>query len=108
MSEIEEVARATAEASKFGTKALETTEKLASFVAKVFKEPIRDAVGIIGDRLKFKVVSLEPEDHRLGLSIRALGEKKSAIDSSAKEKAEPKDEPRDNDKQPEKENKTKE
>lgn len=53
MSEIEEVARATAEASKFGTKALETTEKLAGFVAKVFKEPIRDAVGIIGDRLKF-------------------------------------------------------
>ncbi len=53
MSEIEEVARATAEASKFGTKALETTEKLASFAAKVFKEPLRDSVGIIGDRLKF-------------------------------------------------------
>ncbi len=53
MSEIGEVARATAEASKFGTKALDTTEKLASFVAKVFKEPIRDAVGIIGDKLKF-------------------------------------------------------
>ncbi len=53
MSEIQEVARAAAEAFKFGTKALETTEKLVSFVAKVFKEPIRDAVGIIGDRLKF-------------------------------------------------------
>ncbi len=53
MSETEEVAKATAEASKFGTKALETTEKLASFVAKVFNEPIRDAVGIIGDRLRF-------------------------------------------------------
>ena len=53
MSEIEEVARAAAEASKFGTRALETTEKLTSFVAKVFKEPIGDAVGIIGDRLRF-------------------------------------------------------
>ncbi len=53
MSEIEEISRATAEASKFGTKALETTEKLASFIAKVFNEPIRDAVGIIGDRLRF-------------------------------------------------------
>ena len=53
MSEIEEVARAAAETSKFGTKALETTEKLASFVAKVFQEPIESAVGMIGDRLKF-------------------------------------------------------
>jgi len=53
MTEVEEVAKATAEASKFGTKALETTEKLGKFVAKVFKEPIKDAVGIIGDRLKF-------------------------------------------------------
>ena len=53
MSEIEEVARAAAEASKFGTKALGVTEKLASFVAKVFKQPINDAVGIIGDRLRF-------------------------------------------------------
>ncbi len=53
MSEVEEVAKAAAEASKFGTKALETTERLGSFAAKVFKEPIRDAVGIIGDKLKF-------------------------------------------------------
>lgn len=53
MSEVQEVARAAAEASQFGTKALETTEKLGTFVAKVFNEPIRDAVGIIGDRLRF-------------------------------------------------------
>lgn len=53
MSETEEVAKAAAEAAKFGTKALDTTEKLASFASRVFKEPIEEAVGIVGDRLKF-------------------------------------------------------
>lgn len=28
----------------------------------------------LGDKLKFKIVSLEPEDHRLGLSLRAIKE----------------------------------
>ncbi len=52
-TEIEQVARAAAQASKFGTKALETTEKLASFAARVFREPAEAAVGMLGDRLKF-------------------------------------------------------
>ncbi len=31
----------------------------------------------IGDELEFKILSIEPKDHRLGLSIKALKEKKS-------------------------------
>lgn len=53
MSETEEVAKAVAEASKFGTKSVEATEKMLGFLAKVFHEPIELAVGIINDKLKF-------------------------------------------------------
>ncbi|EIE01042.1 Abi-alpha family protein [Leptospira licerasiae] len=53
MSELEEVAKAAAEASKFGTKALETTEKLLGFLSRVFAEPLEQVSGILGDRLKF-------------------------------------------------------
>ncbi len=53
MSEIEEVSKAVAETSKFGTKSVETTEKILTFLAKVFKEPIEQTSGMIGDRLKF-------------------------------------------------------
>jgi hypothetical protein len=52
-SDIKEIAKATAEVSKFGTKALETTEKMLGFFARVFKEPIESVSGIIGDKLKF-------------------------------------------------------
>jgi hypothetical protein len=54
MSEVEEIAKALAETSKFGTKALDITEKLAKFLSKVFQQPIGTAVGIIGDRLEFQ------------------------------------------------------
>lgn len=53
MSEIEEVAKAAAEAAKFGTKALDVSEKMTVFLAKVFKEPAEQAAGIISDKLKF-------------------------------------------------------
>ncbi len=53
MSEVEEVAKAAAEAAKFGTKALDVSEKMTGFLAKVFKEPAEQAAGIISDKLKF-------------------------------------------------------
>lgn len=53
MSDTEEIAKAVAETSKFGTKSLETTEKILGFLAKVFDESIEHAVGIVSDRLKF-------------------------------------------------------
>jgi hypothetical protein len=52
MSDMKEVSKAAAEAAKFGTKALDVTEKVLSFVGKVFREPVDQVSGIISDRLK--------------------------------------------------------
>jgi len=49
---IEEVAKAAAEVAKFGTQTVKTTEKILRFSSKVFKVPIEETVGLIGDRLK--------------------------------------------------------
>jgi hypothetical protein len=43
-----EKAKAIQEASKFGTKALETTEKLSSFLSRVFGTLPDDVIGIVG------------------------------------------------------------
>lgn len=45
----------------------------------------------LGDKRKFKILSIEPEEHRLGLSIKALSEK-SDDKKDAKEEKKPKDE----------------
>ncbi|MFH1712350.1 MAG: S1 RNA-binding domain-containing protein [Patescibacteria group bacterium] len=46
-------------------------------VSELSAKPVEDAtvLGKIGETRKFKVVSIEPKDHRLGLSIKALDEK---------------------------------
>lgn len=51
-NQVKEVAKAAAEAAKFGTQAVKTTEKILTFTAKVLKEPAEQAAGIIGDRLR--------------------------------------------------------
>lgn len=51
--EITETAMATQEVAKAASKALEVSEKLGTFVAKVLGEPIETAAGILGDKLKF-------------------------------------------------------
>ena len=45
-------------------------------VSELSNQPIASAndVAKIGDKLKFKVISVEPEDHRLGLSLKAMGD----------------------------------
>jgi hypothetical protein len=53
MSEIEETAKAVVETAKLGTTTIEAAEKMGGFFSKVLNEPITDAVGIIGDKLKF-------------------------------------------------------
>lgn len=53
MTELEEISKAVAESAKFGTTSVETTQKMLSFLAKVFDEPIETTVGMIGDKLKF-------------------------------------------------------
>ena len=46
-------------------------------ISELDTKPVKDlsAVGKEGDVMKFKVVSVEPEKHRLGLSLKALKEK---------------------------------
>ncbi len=52
-NEIIETAKATQEVAKATTKGLEVSEKVGGFVAKVLGEPIEQAIGILGDKLKF-------------------------------------------------------
>ncbi len=51
--EIIETAKAAQEVAKATTKGLEVSEKVGGFVAKVLGEPIEQAVGILGDKLKY-------------------------------------------------------
>lgn len=53
MSELEESSKAVAETAKFGAASVEAVEKFGGFLAKILGEPITDAVGIFGDKLKF-------------------------------------------------------
>lgn len=53
MSEIEESAKAVTETVKLGTTVVEATEKMGVFLSRVLDEPITEAVGIFGDKLKY-------------------------------------------------------
>ena len=46
-------------------------------ISELSKKPLKDVTGLgaIGETKKFKIVSIEPEAHRLGLSIKALEDK---------------------------------
>ena len=54
MTEIEETSKAIGEVAKLGTKALDSGDKLGGFLSKVLGYPIEEAVGIVGDTLKYK------------------------------------------------------
>ncbi len=51
--EIIETAKATQEVAKTTTKAIEAVNKVGSFLSKALGEPIEEAIGMIGDKLKF-------------------------------------------------------
>jgi len=53
MSEAEEYAKAVRSVADFGTRTLDVSEKVGSFLARVFKEPMQEVSGIITDKLKF-------------------------------------------------------
>jgi hypothetical protein len=53
MSEAEEYAKAVQSVADLGTKALDVSEKLGGFFARVFKEPVQEVSGIITDKLRF-------------------------------------------------------
>jgi len=53
MNEAEEIAKAIQESAKLGEKGLEIADKVGSFFAKVFHEPINEISGMINDKLRF-------------------------------------------------------
>lgn len=55
-------------------------------ISELSSKPITsaDSLAKIGDKMKFKIISIEPNEHRLGLSLKALKEK-----SAPEEKSEP-------------------
>ncbi|MDD5251445.1 MAG: S1 RNA-binding domain-containing protein [Patescibacteria group bacterium] len=59
-------------------------------VSELSRKPVKDINEIAkpGDELEFMVVSVEPEQHRLGLSLKAMTEPEKAEKPEKKEKAE--------------------
>ncbi len=53
MTEIEEGSKAIAEASKLGTKFLDSSDKLGGFLSNVFGPSIDNVIGLIGDKLEY-------------------------------------------------------
>lgn len=51
-------------------------------VSELSDKPVTDVtqIGKEGERMKFKIVSIEPQEHRLGLSIKALSQKEPALE----------------------------
>ena len=80
MSDIEEISKADQKASDLGVKALETGEKVGSFFAQVFKEPITEVSGMLTDRLKFarwkRLVELQSQVNEI-LSNRLISDTRS-------------------------------
>lgn len=65
-------------------------------VSEISDKPIKDPseVAKVGDTLDWKIISIEPENHRLGLSLKSTSEKGEEKDEK-KEAEEKKDEPAD-------------
>lgn len=80
MSEAEEIAKAVQSVAKFGDKALETSQKVGGFFARVFKEPIQEISGMVTDRLRYvrwhRLVAMSDEVNRM-LSDRGVTDTRS-------------------------------
>lgn len=80
MSDAEEIAKAVQSVAKFGDKALETSQKVGGFFARVFKEPIQEVSGMITDKLRFvrwrRLVTMSDEVNRI-LSTRGIQDTRS-------------------------------
>jgi len=46
-------------------------------VSEISEEEVTDATTVlkVGDKIKFKIISIDPEEHRVALSVKAMGEK---------------------------------
>lgn len=80
MSDAEEIAKAVQSVAKFGDKALETSQKVGGFFARVFKEPIQEVSGMVTDRLRYvrwqRLVTMSDEVNRM-LSDRGVTDTRS-------------------------------
>jgi hypothetical protein len=80
MSDAEEIAKAVQSVAKFGDKALETSQKVGGFFARVFKEPIEEVSGMVTDKLRFvrwqRLVAMSDEVNKI-LEDRGVHETKS-------------------------------
>lgn len=80
MSDAEEIAKAVQSVAKFGDKALETSQKVGGFFARVFKEPIAEVSGMVTDKLRFvrwqRLVAMSDEVNKI-LEDRGVHETKS-------------------------------
>jgi len=58
-------------------------------ISELSSKPVTNIneIAKIGDKLKFKIVSIEPKDHRLGLSIKAIKEPAAASSAKSEETA---------------------
>lgn len=80
MSDAAEIAKAVQSVAKFGDKALETSQKVGGFFARVFKEPIAEVSGMVTDKLRFvrwqRLVAMSDEVNKI-LEDRGVHETKS-------------------------------
>jgi hypothetical protein len=80
MSDAEEIAKAVQSVARFGDKALETSQKVGGFFARVFKEPIAEVSGMVTDKLRFvrwqRLVAMSDEVNKI-LEDRGVRETKS-------------------------------
>jgi hypothetical protein len=69
MSDVEEIAKAVQSVAKFGDKALETSQKVGGFFARVFNEPIEEVAGMVTDKLRFvrwqRLVTMSDEVNKI-------------------------------------------
>lgn len=58
-------------------------------ISELSKKPVKNVadIGKVGDVLKFKIVSIEPEQHRLGLSLKAMEDGGAGETAAAEPKA---------------------
>ena len=61
-------------------------------LSEITDEPIEDASSVlkVGEKVKAKIISVDPDEHRIGLSIKALTEKPKVKIDEEKDKKEAK------------------
>ena len=59
-------------------------------ISELSNKPVSDPKSIAneGDKMSFKIVSIEPQEHRLGLSLKDMGKKEEKEESKEEEKTE--------------------